>query len=246
MQNTSGGLGGGQGQRSHLASTYAAVLSLALVGGTGAYDLIDRRAMWHWLGRLKHANGGFLVCEDGEQDVRGAYVAFVLISLFNLSLELPADAPARAHGLKTFTDGLGEHLSRCQTYEGGIGSAPGNESHGAYTFCALACLCLIDQPHISIPRYLDADRLLSWLSSRQYSPEGGFAGRTNKLVDTCYSHWIGGCWPLLQAAIKGPRRTTDLPASASVGNLFSREGLGRYILLCCQAEEGGLRDKPKK
>lgn len=246
MQNETGGLGGGQGQRSHLASSYAAILSLALVGGTQAYSLIDRKAMWEWLGRLKMANGGFQICEEGEEDVRGAYSALVMISLLNLPFDLPPTAPSRESGLQTFGDNLGDYLSRCQTYEGGISSAPGGEAHGAYAFCALACLCLLDQPDRTIPRYLDVDALLSWLSPRQYAPEGGFAGRTNKLVDTCYSHWIGDCWPLVQAAIDGPRNTREDLELSTVGNLYSREGLARYVLACCQAEDGGLRDKPSK
>lgn len=27
---------------------------------------------------------------------------------------------------------------------------------------------------------------------------GGFRGRTNKLVDGCYSWWVGGCFALLE------------------------------------------------
>ena len=84
--------------------------------------------------------------------------------------------------------------------------------------------------------------LISWLSARQHAPEGGFAGRTNKLVDGCYSHWVGGCWPLIEAAINGPKHAEE-PNS---GSLFSREGLVRYILSCCQQDTGGLRDKPSK
>lgn len=45
MQNPSGGFGGGHGQTSHAASSYAAVLSLAMVGGNEALELIDRRAL---------------------------------------------------------------------------------------------------------------------------------------------------------------------------------------------------------
>lgn len=84
--------------------------------------------------------------------------------------------------------------------------------------------------------------LISWLSARQHAPEGGFAGRTNKLIDGCYSHWVGGCWPLIEAAINGPKHAEE-PNS---GSLFSREGLVRYILACCQQDTGGLRDKPSK
>lgn len=46
MQNPTGGFGGGHGQISHLAGSYAAVLSLALVGGEDAYALVDREAMY--------------------------------------------------------------------------------------------------------------------------------------------------------------------------------------------------------
>lgn len=45
MQNPTGGFGGGHGQMSHSASSYAAVLTLAMVGGEEAYRLIDRRGM---------------------------------------------------------------------------------------------------------------------------------------------------------------------------------------------------------
>lgn len=38
----------------------------------------------------------------------------VIISLLDLPLELPADAPARQYGLETFTSGLPEYLSRCE------------------------------------------------------------------------------------------------------------------------------------
>lgn len=243
LQNKSGGYGGGQGHSSHLAGTYATILSLGLVGGTEAYELTNREAMWSWLGRLKQADGGFQICEGGEEDTRAAYCALLVIALLDLPWELPADAPARQHGYRTFGDGLGEYISRCQTYEGGIASAPGGEAHGAYAFCALAALCLLDAPHVSLARYLNLDACVAWLSSRQYAPEGGLAGRTNKVVDGCYSHWIGGCYPLVQAALTGPIESVQ---DKDVGNLYSSEGLARYILNCCQSPDGGLRDKPSK
>ncbi|KAL2832811.1 terpenoid cyclases/protein prenyltransferase alpha-alpha toroid [Aspergillus pseudoustus] len=246
MQNATGGFGGGHGQISHCASTYAAVLSLAMVGGDEALSLIDRRAMWRWLGRLKQPDGGITVCEGGEEDVRGAYCAMVIISLLDLPLTLPPEARAREYGLETFTSGLPEYLSRCQTFEGGISGSPGTEAHGAYAFCALACLCILGQPEATIlNRCMDVPLLLSWLSARQYAPEGGFAGRTNKLVDGCYSHWVGSCWPLIQSALDGTQAAASVKESA-VGNLYSREGLTRYILGCCQSTNGGLRDKPGK
>lgn len=72
MQNadTTGGFGGGHGQLSHLATSYAVVLALAVVGGPDAFEVVDRRAMWRWLCQLKMPNGGFRMSIGGEEGVR--------------------------------------------------------------------------------------------------------------------------------------------------------------------------------
>lgn len=70
MQNDTGGFGGGNGQMSHLATTYAMVLALTLVGGDSVYEVVDRRAMWKWLCALKQPDGGFQMAVGGEVDVR--------------------------------------------------------------------------------------------------------------------------------------------------------------------------------
>ena len=44
-QNVTGGFGSGHGQVSHIAPSYAVVLSLAMVGGSDALEIIDRKAM---------------------------------------------------------------------------------------------------------------------------------------------------------------------------------------------------------
>lgn len=108
-------------------------------------------------------------------------------------------------------------------------------------------------------------KLISWLSSRQDAPAAGFSGRTNKLVDGCYSHWVGGCWPLIEASLNAspsatgqssppppeeqPTPAAGRPSAATLSaTLFSRDGLIRYILCCCQdmSKRGGMRDKPSK
>jgi len=190
---------------------------------------------------------------------RGAYCALVMISLLCLPLDLPHDAPARQFGQTSFLDDLPQWLSRCQTYEGGISCSPDTEAHGAYAFLVIASFCILGDPHETLPKYLDCELLTSWMSSRQYAPEGGFAGRTNKLVDTCYSHWIGGCWPMIEVALDNTTRATEDKTSdfgsrksgtdvldTPAHSLYSREGLIRYIMCCCQADSGGLRDKPGK
>lgn len=231
-QHPEGGFGGGYGQMPHLACSYAATLSLATAGGTATYDSINRKTMWHFLGRMKQADGGFTMCQGGEEDIRGAFCAMVLLSLLNLPLELPNDSPARKQGLATFTDNLGDWVSQCQSWDGGISAAPGNEAHGAYAFCGLGCLSIIGPPRETLNRYLDVSLLVHWMSSRQCTPEGGYNGRTNKLVDGCYSHWVGGCWSLIEAA--------------TATGLWNRTALGRYILAAAQDKRGGLRDKPGK
>ncbi|GKT86215.1 farnesyltransferase subunit beta [Colletotrichum tofieldiae] len=247
MQNPSGGIGGGHGQNSHLATTYAVVLALAIVGGEDAYETIDRKSMWRWLSSLKQPSGGIQMTLGGEVDVRGAYCAAVIATLLNLPLDLSTDSPAWTPERPTLFTGLADY-----TFEGGISGKPDGEAHGAYAFCALGCLSILDTPHRIIPKYLDVPRLISWLSSRQYAPEGGFSGRTNKLVDGCYSHWVGGCWPLIDAVLKGASELEDQPTEGRFtphqGSLYSREGLIRYILCCGQdrSKRGGLRDKPSR
>ncbi|KAL5615149.1 hypothetical protein BROUX41_005206 [Berkeleyomyces rouxiae] len=206
LQNPTGGFGGSLGHMSHLATTYAMVLSLVIVGGKEAYDVIDRKAMWEWLSLLKQENGGFQMAQGGEVDVRGAYCAAVLISLLGLPLDLAPTSPLKGKVDASFNlySKLGDYIRRCQTYEGGISGKPDGEAHGAYAFCALGCLSIIDVPYHSIPQYLDVPRFIAWLSARQNAPEGGVSGRTNKLVDGCYNHWVGGCWPLLEAVLNGP------------------------------------------
>ena len=104
----------------------------------------------------------------------------VIITLLDLPLELPHDAPARSDGFTTFLSGLPEWVAKCknnpriteswlitcagQTFEGGISARPDAEAHSAYAFCALACLCIIDDPHIVIPKYVRPNFVVSHLA----------------------------------------------------------------------------------
>ena len=90
--------------------------------------------------------------------------------------------------------GTADWILSCQTYEGGFGAAPGHEAHGGYTFCGVAGLALLDQLD-----HCDLDALMRWTANRQLSFEGGFSGRTNKLVDGCYSFWNGAVLPIIQS-----------------------------------------------
>jgi protein farnesyltransferase subunit beta len=141
IQNPDGGFGGGNGQISHLAPTYAAVMSLVMVGGKDALDLVDRKSMWRFITSMKKPHGGFSMCKNGEEDVRGVYCALSVIAL----LQLPLDMPGGEIG--GLVEGTAEYIGRCQTYEGGLAGAPGGlEAHGGYIFCGLASLSILGPP----------------------------------------------------------------------------------------------------
>jgi len=144
--------------------------------------------------------------------------------------------------------GAAEWLASCQTYEGGIGGEPDNEAHGGYAFCGLAGLVLLNATHL-----IDKKAFLRWELQRQMRVEGGFQGRTNKLVDGCYSFWQGGLYPLLDRIILNPDQYSgktefceNLFGSGNGGWCFDQFALQEYLLACCQAENGGLIDKPKR
>jgi prenyltransferase beta subunit len=54
----------------------------------------------------------------------------------------------------------------------------------SYTFCAFAALFILNAT-----QKINLSKLYDWCSKRQLPLEGGFNGRTNKLVDACYTFW---------------------------------------------------------
>lgn len=167
----------------HLATTYAAVNALAIAGTKEAYKTIDRDALYKFLMRMKQPDGSFTMHEGGEIDIRGSYCALNVASLVNLLTP-------------ELTENCIEFICKSQTYEGGIGPYPGKEAHNGYTFCGLAAMEILD----GMSR-LNLDRLTRWCSERQMKLEGGFQGRTNKLVDGCYSFWGAGDFPIIKSAL---------------------------------------------
>ncbi|CAG8441404.1 1441_t:CDS:10 [Diversispora eburnea] len=227
LQNVTGGFGGGPGQISHAAVTYAAVNVLATIGTKEAYDIIDRENLYKWFLKLKKPDGSFIMHEGGEVDVRGAYCCLSAAALTNLITP-------------ELTAGTSEWIKRSQNYDGGIGGEPGIESHGGYAFCGLAAMEIMGKSE-----ELDISLLLRWASSLQMQVEGGFQGRPNKLVDGCYSFWVGALFPLLEVIIsrqyekKHENKERDLAQS-----LFDRESLQEYILIASQSPKGGFIDRP--
>ena len=80
-----------------------------------------------------------------------------------------------------------------------------------YTYCGLAALCILGEEH-----KLDLEALLDWLVHRQMTAEGGFQGRTNKLVDSCYTFWQGAIANLLHNSL-GDRAPADHMSRRAAG-----------------------------
>lgn len=219
-----GPFGGGYGQLPHLAGTYASISAMALCENIGGcWDLIDRVTIYKWLLKLKHPDGGFKTCElVGEFDTRGVYCALSVASLLNILTD-------------ELTQNVVEYLKRCQNYEGGFGGTPyTDEAHGGYTFCAVASLAILGALD-----EIDIERLIEWCAARQCDKERGFCGRSNKLVDGCYSFWVGGVAAILEAYLS--HKTGEST------QIFDKKALRDYLLYCCQTDDmPGLRDKPGK
>lgn len=172
--------------------------------------------MYDFFLSLKQPDGSFLVARDSEVDVRGIYCLLCVAVMLNLM------TPELISGTAGF-------IASLQTYEGGFASASHpyfsgapspetlldsprpalGEAHGGYTYCALASWVLL-KPLLSFDATLktrsvdldiDLKKLTRWLVNLQGSEIelGGFRGRTNKLVDACYSWWVAGCFPLLRS-----------------------------------------------
>ncbi|XP_026822060.1 protein farnesyltransferase subunit beta [Rhopalosiphum maidis] len=221
-QHESGGFCGGPNQMPHLAPTYAAVCALCLIGTEEAYAVINRENLYKFLISLRLPNGSFRMHKYGECDVRAVYCSATVARLTNI-----------------YTDSLFESSAqwviRCQTYEGGFGGVPGVEAHGGYTFCGFSALLLLKSIHMC-----DTKSLLRWVANKQMSYEGGFQGRTNKLVDGCYSFWQAAIFPVISELLESENQRP-------MWSMYDYQALQEYVLICCQNRySGGLIDKPGK
>lgn len=215
-QHPDGGFGGGPNQMPHLAATFAAVSALGVLGTLEAYALLNRSGLLAFLNAMHQPDGSFIMQTDGEACCRGCYCAVACGALTGLLGQMDLD-------------GTAEFIAACQTYEGGIGAVPFAEAHAGYSYCGFAALSLMGKAEL-----VDARALAAFAARSQCLQSGGFRGRTNKLVDGCYSFWTGALFPLTRACL------ADLPS-------FDGTKLQEYLLICAQnTSTGGLKDKPEK
>lgn len=211
-------------------------MALATLGTERALAVIDRPALRGFLLRLKQADGSFLMHDQGEVDVRGSYCAMAVASLCGL-----LDNDDGDDDVNELTRNVAEFIGQCQTYEGGVGATPWNEAHGGYTYCGVATIALLKRWDV-----LDMPALLRWLVNRQMPVEGGFNGRTNKLVDGCYSFWQTAVFPLVGEELLKRRaidENNDKGDTGSVSMMLDTEALYRYTMDCTEKQTGGFTDR---
>ena len=261
LQHEDGGFCGSPKGHAHLISTYAAVMAIVNLGIPEAYDIIDINKMKNFLLKMKNnqfdinqepsytdKNGVYLITRDknnefisyhtaypgtfqnhinGESDLRSTYCAMVVASVLNLiNYEDLENDP--------ITKGVVNNIKNCQTFEGGLGPEPFCEAHGGYSYCGIATLVLLKKLN-----EIDTNSFVRWLVNRQMTKEGGFNGRTNKLVDSCYSFWQGSIFNMIYMG--------DNKFTYDMELLYDQLSLQAYILFACQnLQNGGLIDKPGK
>ena len=262
-QVAGGGFGGGPQQEAHAASTFAALASLALLTRDGGLAIINVPALSDFYARLRVVKeeggemavtssssdslrnlsppfGAFRVTRDGEADVRGAYCVAAGAALAGIPL------------LSPLFQGTATAIAGALSHEGGAAGEAGGEAHGGYTYCALAALELLgggwaaDGVDINNPTRstvqdagVDTRATLRWITRRQLVSEGGFAGRANKVVDACYTFWIGASAVIAGGGGRG------MPAPGARAAWVATE-TARYVLRAAQVGSGGFRDKPGK
>lgn len=158
---------------------------------------------------------------------RGTYCLLVVATLLDLlTPELLHNVDKFIASCQTYEGGFA-----CSTYTFPSTSASMAEAHGGYTSCALLAHFLLScvkpaknvstsskvetepqpEPEIeessldpNFPQSIDINAALRWsvLMQGESIEAGGFRGRSNKLVDGCYSWWVGGGFPILEELIR--------------------------------------------
>lgn len=241
-QHKNGGFGGGPYQYAHMAATFGAIMALISIGTNDAYNIIDRNRFKQFIMRQKQKDGSFSVQDGGEIDIRAAYCALSCASILNI-----IDEDMCKNTLFW--------LKKCQTYQGGFAQEPNDEAHGGYAYCGIASYIIIYShfPHLlNNKNEINIDKLIRWQSFKQMQFSGGFQGRTNKLVDACYSFWVGAVFPMIHKYNKMRHKKEDHDQKEKESSqhqqqpLFHSLQLQKYLLVICQHYQGGITDKPPK
>lgn len=161
-----GGFRGAPYIKSHVASTYAAMMTIVNVATEAAYELVDIPAFNQYLisvknnfkapdlsaNFFKYASEKEMMLIDNNDPSKyiGTIPGAMAIHL-NGEMDIRgvycslvcADILGLLQDNPELTDNVSEFLLGCQTYEGGFSCSPYGEAHGGYTFCALASFIIL-------------------------------------------------------------------------------------------------------
>ncbi|GAA99528.1 uncharacterized protein L969DRAFT_47466 [Mixia osmundae IAM 14324] len=226
QQSSSGGFRGAPGSdESHLAMTYTALLSLAMLGDT-SLSHVDRVGAVAFVKACQGRDGSFAPFpRSNERDVRFSYCACAIATLLDDWSCIDRDS-------------LVHYLLRCRGFDGAFGQVPGAESQGGTTYCCLASLAMADSLH----KIDDPASLIRWSVSRQVEPDeeqrealaergqtdrmAGFEGRPGKPPDACYSFWQTASLQILGEDVGDVRADTA------------------WLLACQDERRGGIARSP--
>ena len=212
-QLKTGGFSGFPNDNVSLVTVIGAICGIMTIGKEEAYEIINRKALYDSIMALKMSDGSFRVSLGEENDIRSTFAAlFICYYIDMLTPEL--------------IENVLEFTLSCRCYDGGFSPKPGMESHGGYTFCGVMILKLLNKLEL-----LDFNKTIRWLSARQMEFAGGFNGRTNKLVDSCYTWWVGAPMRVISDYLKIPP-------------FWDTESLTIYVLRVSQSIFGGFCDHP--
>jgi geranylgeranyl transferase type-1 subunit beta len=191
--------------QAHVSMTYVALLVLTILGDD--LSRVDRESVVRGLRSLQLADGSFQAVAFGtESDMRFVFCACAVSFMLQ--------------------DWRGVDLERCaafvlgaQSFDGGFGILPEQETHAGAVYVAVAALRLMGR----LGAVADRSALEEFLVSRQV---GGFNGRINKEPDTCYTFWAGGSLQLLGLA-----------------HLIDCDSARRFVM-SCQSKIGGFSKHP--
>lgn len=88
-----------------------------------------------------------------------------------------------------------------------------------------------DEPWMGV----DLDNVYRWASQMQGGDfeGGGFRGRTNKLVDGCYSWWVGGLFAMIEDVMGITEGTASPTTPDSQDSSDSwKDDIGRFSKVC--------------
>lgn len=195
----------------HVVTNYAVLMAIALIGMEEGYKLVDRQKTYKFLMSLKLPNGAFMTSRDMEYDLRSTFTAVLIAYEYNiLTPELK--------------EGVAEYVFSCVNEDGGFSPRPGCESHAGYVHSAIGILYLLNRLDD-----INLNSVIRWIAERQMQFSGGFQGRPNKLVDSCYSWWIGSSSRIISEHL-------------NIEPFWNVEAMTDYLVRSAQALSGGFRD----